>query len=191
MAAHQNAAKRLKALLRRVHFPVQRFKQLHDNSGSSNVSGGGGSGGGSSGSVNSWDGIVGGDPRAALVVLHWTLLDMSPLFVTWLLDRNHSGLQSLPDHKFVWTCLKMLRDEFGFRPQLTVSLSGCISVFVSISGVQISCFVWCLGVLILPLTANREVRFVGCIVMCVLGPLNLNFQCSIMSLRNIYVFNCQ
>lgn len=121
MAAHQNAAKRLKALLRRVHFPVQRFKQLPDNAGSNNASGGGGGRGGSSGSLNSWDGIVGGDPRAALVVLHWTLLDMSPLFATLLLDRDYGGLQSLPDYKFVTTCLKMLRDEFGLRPQLTVS----------------------------------------------------------------------
>lgn len=117
MAPHQNAAKRLKALLRRTHFPVARLKQIPGTTsgagaGTAAVGGGG---------INPWDGIVSGDPRAALIVLHWTLLDMSPLFATMLLDRQYVGLQSLTDYKFVGTCLRLLRDEFNCRPQLTVS----------------------------------------------------------------------
>lgn len=116
MAAYQNAAKRLKALLRRTHFPVSRLKQIRGSS----VSGGGcrevGSGAG-----NPWVGIVDGDPRAALVVLHWTLLDMSQLFSSNLLDRGYAGLHSLTDYKFVSKCLRMLREEFDCRSQLTVS----------------------------------------------------------------------
>lgn len=55
-----------------------------------------------------------------MVVLHWTLLDMSPLFASLLLDRDYAGLNSLTDFKFVSTTLRMLRDEFNCRPQLTV-----------------------------------------------------------------------
>lgn len=117
MASHQTS-KRLKALLRQVHFPVQRFKQFASNGGSSSNSSGGPSG---SGGSSPWDGIVSGDPRAALIVLHWILFDMSPTFTELLLDRDYGTLQSLTDYKFVTRGLKMLRDEFSFRPQLTVS----------------------------------------------------------------------
>lgn len=122
--SHQNSAKRLKALLRRTHFPVARLKQVpggtgHGGPGPGAGCGGGGGGGGAG--ANPWDGIVTGEPRAALVVLHWTLLDMSPLFSSLLLDRGYVGLQSLTDFKFVSHCLKMLRDEFNLRPQVTVS----------------------------------------------------------------------
>lgn len=58
------------------------------------------------------------------MVLHWTLLDMSPLFASLLLDRDYAGLNSLTDFKFVSTTLRMLRDEFNCRPQLTVRESG-------------------------------------------------------------------
>ncbi|CAM9297539.1 unnamed protein product [Ectocarpus fasciculatus] len=44
---------------------------------------------------------------------------MSPLFATLLLDRDYAGLTSLTDFKFVATSLRMLRDEFNCRPQLT------------------------------------------------------------------------
>ncbi|CAN0442641.1 unnamed protein product, partial [Pylaiella littoralis] len=73
--------------------------------------GGGGSGNGTP-TGNPWDGIVSGDPRAALVVLHWILLDMSPLFAELLVDRDYP-LSSLTDFKFVATALRMLRDEFN------------------------------------------------------------------------------
>lgn len=119
-SSHQNAAKKIKALLRRTHFPVARLRQLPVTSGGLGPSGAGPGGGGG----NPWDGIVSGDPRAALVVLHWTLLDMSPLFASLLLDRDYAGLNSLTDFKFVSTTLRMLRDEFNCRPQLTVSTSG-------------------------------------------------------------------
>lgn len=111
MASHQNAAKKLKALLRRVHFPVARLKPGR---------GGGGTGGGPGGANNPWEGIVTGDPTAALIVLHWTLIDMSPSFASLLLDRGHAGLHSLPDFKFVSKGLRILWDEFNCRPQLTV-----------------------------------------------------------------------
>lgn len=115
-SSHQNAAKKIKALLRRTHFPVARLRQLPVTSSSltSGPSATAGTGG------NPWDGIVSGDPRAALVVLHWTLLDMSPLFASLLLDRDYAELNSLTDFKFVSTTLRMLRDEFSCRPQLTV-----------------------------------------------------------------------
>ncbi|CAN0519749.1 unnamed protein product, partial [Ectocarpus sp. 12 AP-2014] len=119
-SSHQNAAKKIKALLRRTHFPVARLRQLPL------VTAAPPSGGlaptapaAAGGAGNPWDGIVSGDPRAALVVLHWTLLDMSPLFATLLLDRDYAGLTSLTDFKFVATSLRMLRDEFNCRPQLT------------------------------------------------------------------------
>ncbi len=114
-SSHQNAAKKVKALLRRTHFPVARLRQLPV------TPLGNGGGGGAGGGNNPWDGIVSGDPRAALVVLHWTLLDMSPLFASLLLDRDYAGLSSLTDFKFVATSLRMLREEFNLRPQLTVS----------------------------------------------------------------------
>lgn len=129
-SSHQNAAKKVKALLRRTHFPVARLRQLPNTSGGGPIhaqvapAAGGGGGGGNSGNTtptgNPWDGIVSGDPRAALVVLHWTLLDMSPLFAELLLDRDYAQLSSLTDFKFVTTSLRMLRDEFNCRPQLTV-----------------------------------------------------------------------
>lgn len=119
--SHQNAAKRLKALLRRTHFPVARLKQIPGATGPGGPGQGEGGGGGGAG-FNPWDGIVTGEPRAALIVLHWTLLDMSPLFSSLLLGRGYVGLQSLTDFKFVSRCLRMLRDEFNLRPQLTVSL---------------------------------------------------------------------
>ena len=129
-SSHQNAAKKIKALLRRTHFPVARLRQLPVASGglgpaggcpgAGGGAGGSGGGGGGGGGGNPWDGIVSGDPRAALVVLHWTLLDMSPLFASLLLDRDYAGLNSLTDFKFVSTTLRMLRDEFNCRPQLTV-----------------------------------------------------------------------
>lgn len=125
MTSHQNAAKRLKALLRRTHFPVARLRQVQTTAplpgGAAGNIGGGGGGGGGAGGGNPWDGIVSGDPRAALIVLHWTLLDMSPLFASLLLDRDYTGLHSLTDFKFVSRSLRMLRDEFNCRPQLTVS----------------------------------------------------------------------
>lgn len=55
--------------------------------------------------------------------MHWTLLDMSPLFAAMLLDRQYGGLQSLTDYKFVSRCLRMLREEFSYRPPLTVGLA--------------------------------------------------------------------
>ncbi|CAB1099840.1 unnamed protein product [Ectocarpus sp. CCAP 1310/34] len=119
-SSHQNAAKKIKALLRRTHFPVARLRQLPlvtaapPSGGLAPTVPAAASGGG-----NPWDGIVSGDPRAALVVLHWTLLDMSPLFATLLLDRDYAGLTSATDFKFVATSLRMLRDEFNCRPQLT------------------------------------------------------------------------
>lgn len=118
-SSHQNAAKKIKALLRRTHFPVARLRQLPVTSGGLAPSGSAGAGG-AGGGGNPWDGIVSGDPRAALVVLHWTLLDMSPLFASLLLDRDYAGLNSLTDFKFVSTTLRMLRDEFNCRPQLSV-----------------------------------------------------------------------
>lgn len=120
-SSHQNAAKKIKALLRRTHFPVARLRQLPVASGGLGPGGAAGAGGGGG---NPWDGIVSGDPRASLVVLHWTLLDMSPLFASLLLDRDYAGLNSLTDFKFVSTTLRMLRDEFNCRPQLTVRESG-------------------------------------------------------------------
>lgn len=117
MASHQNAAKRLKALLRRTHFPVARLRQIPGAPAPAPANSGLGAGGGG----NPWDGIVAGDPRAALIVLHWTLLDMSPLFASHLLDRDYAGLHSLTDFKFVSRSFRMLREEFNSRPQLTVS----------------------------------------------------------------------
>lgn len=117
-SSHQNAAKKIKALLRRTHFPVARLRQLPVTTGGLAPAAAGGGG-------NPWDGIVSGDPKAALVVLHWTLLDMSPLFASMLLDRDYAGLNSMTDFKFVATTLRMLRDEFNFRPQLTVRGTGC------------------------------------------------------------------
>lgn len=119
-SSHQNAAKKIKALLRRTHFPVARLRQLPVTSGGLGSPGSAGAGGGGGGGGNPWDGIVSGDPRAALVVLHWTLLDMSPLFASLLLDRDYAGLNSSTDFKFVSTTLRMLRDEFNCRPKLTV-----------------------------------------------------------------------
>lgn len=52
--------------------------------------------------------------------MHWTLFDMSPLFATMLLDRQYGGLQSSTDYKFASRCLRMLREEFNCRAQLTV-----------------------------------------------------------------------
>lgn len=124
MASHQNAAKRLKALLRRTHFPVARLRQVQGAAPAMSVGGTGNAGGGAGGG-NPWDGIVSGDPRAALIVLHWTLLDMSPLFASLLLDRDYGGLHSLTDFKFVSRSLRMLRDEFNCRLQLTVSELSC------------------------------------------------------------------
>lgn len=118
MAAHQNAAKRLKALLRRTHFPVARLKQIRGPTPGGFINGEVGGGGAV---VNPWASIIDGDPRAALIVLHWTLLDMSQLFSSNLLDRGYAGLQSLTDYKFVSKGLRMLREEFDCSPQLTVS----------------------------------------------------------------------
>lgn len=148
MASHQNAAKKLKAILRRTHFPVARLRQMPGAPNVASVGGSGAAGG------NPWDGIVTGDPRAALIILHWTLLDMSPLFASLLLDRECAGLRSLTDFKFVSQSLRMLRDEFNCRPQLTVSLCLGLSVerehAAAIFGAwHAGCFKFCLSSLVL------------------------------------------
>lgn len=115
MTGHQNAARRLKALLRRTHFPVARLREIAASSGAPGPT--------SSSTCNPWDGISAGDPRAALIIMHWTLLELSQLFAVMLLDLHYAGLQSLTDYKFVGRVFTILHKKFNCRPQLTVRVS--------------------------------------------------------------------
>ncbi|CAN0244147.1 unnamed protein product, partial [Phaeothamnion confervicola] len=52
-----------------------------------------------------------GDPRLALAILHFALLDTSPLVARHLVERGY-GLASLADFRFVTVTFRLLRDEF-------------------------------------------------------------------------------
>ncbi|CAM9463888.1 unnamed protein product [Choristocarpus tenellus] len=110
MALHQNASKRLKGHLRRVHFPVQKLRQISRPTQGDDVS---------QQQSNPWDGVVRGDPTASLVILHWILLDMSNVVAGHILSRGFVGLQGLTDYKFVLQSMRLLREEFNYMPQLT------------------------------------------------------------------------
>ena len=66
-----------------------------------------------------FDGVHRGDPRAVLPVLHYVLLNSSRLVASFL-KRKGYNLYTSTDKKFVELAYRIARNEFSYRPVLTL-----------------------------------------------------------------------
>lgn len=65
------------------------------------------------------DALASGHPRGFLPLLHFALLGASLPVARWIAERGYM-LSTATDERFVEAVHRLLRDDFSYRPQLTV-----------------------------------------------------------------------